>query len=85
MEKILHYNVIFRPEPEGGFTAIVPSLSGCVTYGKTLKKAKEMAADAIEGCLFSAKKHGEAVASDTDSFVAIVDVKNRFFKNPAYA
>jgi len=85
MEKILHYNVIFRPEPEGGFTAIVPSLPGCVSYGKTLKKAKEMATDAIEGYLYSVKKHGESVASDTDSFVAIVDVKNRFSKKPVYA
>jgi predicted RNase H-like HicB family nuclease len=34
MEKIFRYNVIFRPEPEGGFTVIVPSLFGCVTYGR---------------------------------------------------
>ena len=38
MEKTTQYNVIFRPEPEGGFTVIVPSLSGCVTYGKDLEE-----------------------------------------------
>ena len=32
--KIQDYTVIFHPEPEGGFTAVVPSLQGCVTYGK---------------------------------------------------
>lgn len=47
MEKVLHYNLIFTPEPEGGFTVIVPSLPGCVTYGKDLNEAKEMARDAI--------------------------------------
>jgi len=41
MRKTLHYNVIFRPEPESGFTIIVPSLPDCVTYGKDLKEAKK--------------------------------------------
>jgi len=51
------YNVIFKPEPEGGFTAIVPSLPGCVTYGADLLEAKEMAIDAIGGYIESLKKH----------------------------
>ncbi len=85
MEKILHYNIVLRPEPEGGFTVIVPSLPGCVTYGKTLKKAKAMAVDAVNGYLLSLKKHGEPIVSDTDSFAAVVDIKNRFSKKPAYA
>ena len=59
--KILHYNLIFKPEAEGGFTVIVPSLPGCVTYGKNLEEAKEMARDAIEGYLYSLKKHKEAI------------------------
>lgn len=49
MTETLHYNLIFRPELEGGFTVIVPSLPGCITYGKNLEEAKEMARDAIEG------------------------------------
>jgi hypothetical protein len=24
-----HFNVVLRPEPEGGFTALVPALPGC--------------------------------------------------------
>jgi hypothetical protein len=31
-----HFNVVLRPEPEGGFTALVPALPSCVTYGRTL-------------------------------------------------
>ena len=75
MEKNLHYNVIFKPEPEGGFTVIVPSLPGCVTYGKDLKEAKKMAADAIEGYIASLKKHKEPIPTDEESFFASVDVR----------
>ncbi len=74
MKKIFHYNLIFKPEPEGGFTVIVPSLPGCVTYGKNLKEAKAMAFDAISGYLYSLKKHGEIIPSDTESFVSTIDI-----------
>lgn len=68
--KTYQYNVIFRAEPEGGFTALVPALSGCVTYGKTLVAAKRMALDAIEAYLMSLKKHNESIPSDEGTFVA---------------
>ena len=41
------YAVVFRAEPEGGYTALVPALPGCVTYGVNLEHAKLMAADAM--------------------------------------
>ena len=44
-----HYNIMLRPEPEGGYTALVPALPGCVTYGRTVEEAREMAKDAISG------------------------------------
>jgi predicted RNase H-like HicB family nuclease len=56
-----HFNVVLRPEPEGGFTAIVPVLPGCVTYGRDLSEAKAMAKDAISGYIDSLKKHGDPV------------------------
>ncbi|MFH1900395.1 MAG: type II toxin-antitoxin system HicB family antitoxin [Patescibacteria group bacterium] len=85
MKKILHYNLIFRPEPEGGFTVVVPSLPGCVTYGKNLKEAKNMARDAINGYIKSLKKHGENIPSDSDNFVATVDIKNNSVSKLVYA
>jgi antitoxin HicB len=51
------YNIMLRPEPEGGYTALVPALPGCVTYGRTLKEAQEMANDAISGYIASLRKH----------------------------
>jgi len=56
-----HFNIVLRPEPEGGFTVIVPALPGCVTYGRTLAEAKKMAKDAISGYVASLKKHNEPV------------------------
>ena len=72
----LSYNLIFRPEPEGGFTVTVPALQGCVTYGKNLKQAKAMALDAIVGYIASLKKHGQPIPSDQDSFISAVQVRN---------
>lgn len=74
MEKLLHYNLIFKPEIEGGFTVIVPSLPGCITYGKNLEEAKKMARDAILGYLYSLKKHDEIIPSDTENFVTTIDI-----------
>lgn len=68
------YNVIFKPEPEGGFTAIVPSLPGCVTYGTTLPEAKSMITDAIGGYIASLTKHNEPVPSDESAFFSTVNL-----------
>ena len=66
---------MFRPEPEGGFTVIVPALLGCVTHGRTLAEAKKMAKDAIAGYIESLKKHKEPIPSDDDSLLASLDVE----------
>ena len=75
MKKALRYNVIFKPEQAGGFTGIVPSLPGCITYGKNLKEAKEIVVDAIEGYIASLKKHKEAIPTDEDHFFTSVEIK----------
>lgn len=73
----LQFHAIFRPEPEGGFTVVVPSLPGCISYGKNIKEAKKMAADAIEGYIASLKKHKEPIPHDKESFVGMIDVPYR--------
>ena len=69
MKNIRHYNVIFKSDPDGGFTVVVPSLPGCVTWGKTISHAREMARDAIDTYIVSLQKHGEAIPSDDDTMV----------------
>ena len=77
--EILHYNAVFRPEPEGGFTVTVPSLPGCITYGKDLQEARKMAKDAIKGYLISLKKHREAIPStDLDSLITAIKLNKSF-------
>jgi predicted RNase H-like HicB family nuclease len=62
--KALSYRILLRKEPEGGYTVVVPSLPGCVTYGDTIEKAIEMAREAIELYVESLKKHGEEIPTE---------------------
>jgi antitoxin HicB len=76
MKKAHHrFNIVLRPEPEGGFTAMVPALPGCVTYGRSLAEAKKMAKDAISGYIESLRKHGEPIPSDDETLVASLDLE----------
>ncbi len=63
-----NYKVLFRTEPEGGFTVIVPSLPGCITYGETLSEAKNMAKEAIELYLESLRAHNEPIPNDNETY-----------------
>lgn len=83
--KRLHYTIIFRVEPEGGFTAVVPALPGCITYGKNLDEAKKMAQDAIGAYLASLRKHGESIPSDNESFIASIDFSETSRRTHSYA
>jgi predicted RNase H-like HicB family nuclease len=69
------FNIVLRPEPEGGFTAIVPALPGCVAYGRTLGEAKKMAKDAITGYIKSLRKHKEPIPTDDETLVASLDLE----------
>jgi predicted RNase H-like HicB family nuclease len=57
----LGYRITLRKEPERGYTVLVPSLPGCVTYGKTVEEAIDMARDAIAGYIESLIEDGETV------------------------
>ena len=57
------YRVIIEPD-EGGYHAFVPALSGCHTWGKTIKEAREMVRDAIAVYLRSLVADGEAIPQD---------------------
>lgn len=64
-----------RPEPEDGFTTIVPALPDCVSYGCTLREAREMAEDAIPGDIESLRKHKEPIPKDDETRVASLDLE----------
>ena len=72
------FQVVFTPEPEGGFTVTVPALPGCISFGADLTEARAMIVDAITGYLTSVKKHNETadelVELSNDIFVGSVTV-----------
>ena len=55
---------MLRKEPEGGYTVIVPSLPGCVTYGDSIDEAINMAKEAIELYIESLGEHGEEIPTE---------------------
>ena len=60
----MNYRILLRKEPEGGYTVIVPSLPGCVTYGDNVEEAIDMAKEAIELYIESLREHGEEIPTD---------------------
>lgn len=74
MPKYRNYRILLTREPEGGFTVVVPSLPGCITYGDTMDNAVEMAKDAIELYLESLLAHGEEIPDEANTFEYSVSV-----------
>jgi predicted RNase H-like HicB family nuclease len=60
----ISYRILLKKEPEGGYTATVPSLPGCITYGESIEEATTMVKEAIELYLESLKAHNEEIPND---------------------
>jgi len=63
--KQLTYRLLLTPEPEGGYTVIVPALPGCVTWGENIDHAIEMAKEAIEVYIESMVANNEKVPDES--------------------
>lgn len=77
----LSYRILLRKEPEGGYTVIVPSLPGCVSYGDTIKEAITMAKEAIELYIKSLKEHDEEIPTEEETLEYTVMVESEDMKN----
>lgn len=72
----LRYKILLRKEDDGTYTVIVPSLSGCLTFGHTVEEALDMAKEAIEGFIECMIARGEEVPIETDdSMICTVTVE----------
>lgn len=71
----LSYRILLRKEPEGGYTVIVPSLPGCVTYGDTVEEAIAMAKEAIELYIGSLLNHNEEIPTEEETLEYTVMVE----------
>lgn len=67
MSKNRTYRIVLRKEPEGAYTAFVPSLPGCITWGQDVDHALEMAKDAITGYIAVLEEEGEPVPDDNET------------------
>ena len=59
-----HYSYtveLYPDKEEGGYTAIVPSLPGCITQGPTIEKTLKRVKEAITGYIECLKEDGKAV------------------------
>ena len=65
----LIYPACFYPN-ENGFTVTVPDLPGCVTEGKDISEAIEMAVDAASSWVLDSIESGESIPKAT------TDIKN---------
>jgi predicted RNase H-like HicB family nuclease len=61
------YRIVLRKESEGTYTAIVPALPGCITWGENIEHAMEMAKEAITGYIEVLKGEGEPVPDDNET------------------
>ena len=57
----LKYPVLLVPEPEGGFTALIPDLPGCVSVGESPEEALENVEEARQLWLETAYEHGDEI------------------------
>jgi antitoxin HicB len=61
------YKILLHKEPEGSYTATVPVLPGCITYGETVEHSIQMAREAIELYIEELQERGEDIPDDNDT------------------
>lgn len=70
--RTLRYKIWIRPETDGTYTVIVPSLPGCLTFGDTVEEALEMAKEAIDVYIESLIARGKEVPIEEDQIEATI-------------
>lgn len=62
------FKIHLHKEIEGGYTASVPVLPGCITYGVSIEEAIAMTKEAIELYIEELKERGESIPDDKNTF-----------------
>lgn len=73
--RTLRYKILIRPETDGTYTVIVPSLPGCLTFGNTIEEALEMAKEAIDVYIENLISRGKEIPIEEDQIEATVTVE----------
>jgi predicted RNase H-like HicB family nuclease len=75
MQRIKTYRVVLKPEPEGGYTVLIPSLPGCITYGDNVEEAISIAEEAIELYIDELESSGEEIPDDNNTLEYSIHLK----------
>lgn len=72
----MRYTAVLLADPEdGGYTAFVPALPGCISEGDTLEEAVAMIEDAAAGYLAVSAERGEELPVEAPgTAVVAIDV-----------
>jgi len=68
------FQLVFESDPTGGYTVTVPALPGCITYGKNMQEAREMARDAIELYVEDMTASGEKIPRTGNALLGTIEV-----------
>jgi predicted RNase H-like HicB family nuclease len=66
-KKEYSYQINLIPDEEGGYTALVPLLPGCISYGNTIEEATANAREAIQLHLENLVAHDEPIPLGNES------------------
>jgi antitoxin HicB len=73
--RTLRYKILIRPETDGTYTVIVPTLPGCLTFGDTIEEALMMGKEAIEVYIESLAAKGKEIPIEEDQIEATVTIQ----------
>ncbi|WP_026381839.1 type II toxin-antitoxin system HicB family antitoxin [Afifella pfennigii] len=69
MQQTKRFTINLHPQPEGGYTVLVPALPEVVTEGDTREEAVAMAREAIELVLEMYREEGWPIPDDVETEV----------------
>lgn len=68
----MRYTAVLLADPEeGGYTAFVPALPGCISEGQTVEEALAMIEDAAAGYLAVSAERGEDLLEEAPGTVVV--------------
>ena len=69
------FNIVYKSEPEGGYTISVPALPGCITWADSVEEGKLLIQEAIEAYLESMDKSNDVIQDDSQVFISTVNLQ----------
>lgn len=68
-KSIYQYTAVFEPDEEGGYTATIPSLPGCISEGDTFEAASKNIREAASLYLEVMKKGREDIPTEMHGII----------------